>query len=232
MINEHSISVQRTARYYTLGDLASEPRELWYVCHGYAQLGSRFLRRFASLDDGSRLIVAPEALSRFYIEAKGRPHARSPIGASWMTREDRLSEIDDYLAYLDALHTRLFAGRVRERTRVIVLGFSQGVATACRWALLGVPRPDRLILWGGLIPPDLDLSVHAAALRSLDLVVVAGDRDEHVPPAALAEQRARLARHALTAREVTFAGGHEVGEEGVRKQEAAIRNYPEAVPDP
>src|SRR3546814_5982443 len=102
MIDEHSITVPRTARYYTMGEPQDQPRELWYVCHGYAQLGSRFIRRFAPLDDGTRLIVAPEALSRFYLEVKGRTHAESPVGASWMTREDRLSEIDDYVAYLDA----------------------------------------------------------------------------------------------------------------------------------
>ena len=34
-------------------------RELWVVLHGYGQLASRFLAGFGTLDDGSRLIVAP-----------------------------------------------------------------------------------------------------------------------------------------------------------------------------
>ena len=44
----------------------------------------------APLDDGSRLIVAPEALSRFYLgEVSQRPASERRVGASWMTREDR-----------------------------------------------------------------------------------------------------------------------------------------------
>ena len=210
MMREHHIPVARTARYYTLGDPDGQLHELWYVCHGYAQLASRFLRRFIPLDDGSRLIVAPEALSRFYVERPGRTHAHSPVGASWMTREDRLSEIDDYIRFLDAIHGQLSESLSDPRPRVTVLGFSQGVATACRWAVRGSVRPERLILWGGLIPPDLDLDAHADALRGMELVVVAGDSDPHLPPTAIADQRARLAGHGITAREVSYEGGHEL----------------------
>ncbi len=67
-ITPHSLVVPRTARYYTLGPTHGFPRELWFVCHGYGQLAERFLRQFAPLDDGTRLIVAPEALSRFYLD--------------------------------------------------------------------------------------------------------------------------------------------------------------------
>src|SRR5512140_2894757 len=92
---EHAIAVPRTARYYTLGPTHGFPRELWFVCHGYGQLGARFVEQFASLDDGTRLIVAPEALSRFYLDSiPERRNQQSPrVGASWMTREDRLAEI-------------------------------------------------------------------------------------------------------------------------------------------
>ena len=209
-MREHHIPVARTARYYTLGDPLGQPRELWYVCHGYAQLAARFLRRFTPLDDGTRLIVAPEALSRFYIERPGRTHAHSPVGASWMTREDRLSEIDDYIRFLDALHAQLFETLSDARTRITVLGFSQGVATACRWVARGSVRADRLILWGGLLPPDLDLDAHSGVFGSLELITVSGDADPHLPASALADQRARLARHGLVAREVSYEGGHEV----------------------
>src|SRR5206468_3354730 len=74
-------------------------------------------------------------------------------GASWMTREDRLHEIDDYVRYLDAVHAQVASGKAR----VTALGFSQGTATACRWAAFGSARIDRLIVWGGEVPPDLDL---------------------------------------------------------------------------
>jgi predicted esterase len=214
-LREHHIPVSRTARYYTLGDPAASARELWYVLHGYAQLGARFLRRFTTLDDGSRLIVAPEALSRFYVERPGRSHAQAPIGASWMTREDRLSEIDDYIRYLDALHAQIIQPLAGWHPRITVLGFSQGAATAARWIERGSARADRLILWGGLLPPELDLAARADAFRSLELIVAAGDSDAHLPPSSLAEQRERLAKHGIEAREVLYSGGHEISGEAL-----------------
>ncbi|MFW6202332.1 MAG: hypothetical protein ACOC8B_07130, partial [Gemmatimonadota bacterium] len=87
----------------------SAPREIWFVCHGYRQLAGRFVRRFAPLDDGNRLIVAPEALSRFYLDDDGGPHGPDArIGATWMTRADRENEIRDYVDYLDTLYERVF----------------------------------------------------------------------------------------------------------------------------
>jgi predicted esterase len=215
-LREHHIPVSRTARYYTIGDPAGGPRELWYVLHGYAQLGARFLRRFATLDDGSRLIVAPEALSRFYVERPGRSHAQAPIGASWMTREDRLSEIDDYIRYLDALHAQIIQPLAGARPRITVLGFSQGAATAARWIERGSATADRLIMWGGLLPPDLDLAASADAFRSLELIVAAGDSDAHLSTTSLADQRERLAKYGLQAREVSYSGGHEILGEALR----------------
>ncbi len=66
-MQEHHISVTRTARYYTLGEISRGVAEVWFVCHGYGQLAERFIRHFAALDDGTRLVVAPEALGRFYL---------------------------------------------------------------------------------------------------------------------------------------------------------------------
>src|SRR5438477_56805 len=82
--------------------------------------------------------VAPEGLSRFYLTESP---AERRVGASWMTREDRLHEIDDYVRYLDGVYGNV----VPRNARVTALGFSQGTATVCRWAGLGSSRIDRLI---------------------------------------------------------------------------------------
>src|SRR5437868_12076424 len=92
-MQEHFLDTTRTARYFTLGDPVSAA-ELWFVGHGYGQLASRFLERFRGIDVEGRCIVAPEGLSRFYLT--DTPTERR-VGASWMTREDRLHEIDDYV---------------------------------------------------------------------------------------------------------------------------------------
>jgi predicted esterase len=199
-IEEHHLAVARTARYYTRGPAGATER--WIVLHGYGKLAGRFLRAFAGLDDGSRQLVAPEGLSRFYT-------ARAPetrVGASWMTREDRLHEIADYVRYLDALHAALAAAPAP--ARLVVLGFSQGVATACRWvAAGGVPATD-LILWGELPPPDLDLEAAAPVLRGLRLRLVIGRSDEFVTDDRRQVAEARLRHAGLTFTTRLFDGGH------------------------
>ncbi len=200
-MEEHYVAARRTARYYTL-DPAGEAREVWFVLHGYGQLAAFFLRHFEAIDDGHRLVVAPEGLSRFYLPGHQR------IGASWMTKEDRLTEIDDYLAYLDALYDRVFETLDPSRVSVHVLGFSQGAATASRWTALGRVEADRLILWAGQLAHDLDLAAHAETLRRLNLTLVVGTEDEFVTPERLAGLEAILIEHSIPYRLRPFKGDH------------------------
>ena len=140
---EHRFAVSRSARCYTLG--GSIATEAWMLLHGYGQLASRFLRGFEGVAVPARLLVAPEGLSRFYLEA-----GVGKVGASWMTKEDREREIADYLAYLEQVRAELVPP-----VPLTVLGFSQGVTTAARWAVSTAPAPVRLICWGGLLPDEI-----------------------------------------------------------------------------
>lgn len=212
-MREHHLSVTRTARYYTLGEPSALVRELWIVCHGHGQLAGRFLRQCEGIQEPARLIVAPEALSRYYIDVPGEPHATARVGATWMTREDRLSEIADYVSYLDALAESLLQQLDRESVTVHALGFSQGVATVTRWFAVGRTLIDRLILWGGTVPPDLELRALRARLGAAELVLVSGDSDPVVEPARVAEDEERLRAANVPLRRVQFSGGHRIDAE-------------------
>ena len=67
MPTEHHIKVQRSARYYMVGEPNANTRDVWFVCHGYNQLASDFIREFDTIAEDSRVIVAPEALNRYYL---------------------------------------------------------------------------------------------------------------------------------------------------------------------
>lgn len=215
-MQEHHITVPRTARYYTLGDAHGDIREVWFVCHGFSQLAGRFLRHFAAIDDGTRLIIAPEALNRFYIDPASVPTPDRRVGATWMTREDRVTEISDYVSYLDALYDQFFEEIKRDDVQVYAFGFSQGVATVSRWAVFGRAKFDRMILWAGGVPPDLDLRQHADRLRGASLTLVVGDRDEFIKPEHVEEQERRLSDHGIPFEMVSFNGGHAVTAEGLK----------------
>lgn len=203
---EEHIVVPRTARYYTLGEVTDDVRDVWFVLHGYGQLASRFIRPFQALADGTRLIVAPEALSRFYLDAVGSKERR--IGATWMTREDRLREIQDYVRYLDALSAFVLARVSRDDVRVTVLGFSQGVSTACRWVCSGEVRAERVILWAGPIPPELGDTDDASRLGASRVSMVFGRADEFATPDVVRAEGERLRALGIAFDEHEFAGGH------------------------
>jgi predicted esterase len=200
-----TITVPRTATFSLLGDPETGPTECWLVCHGYGQLAHRFLRRFEGLEGADRWIVAPEGLSRFYVNG-----SHGVVGASWMTREDRDAEIEDYLGYLDALYANLLS-RAGATPRIVVLGFSQGCAAASRWAARGIVRPARLVLWGEIQAYDLtDDDYSRLREQGTEVLFVVGREDPYVSAAAVERAAKEMGDQGLTAETLSFDGGHDI----------------------
>jgi predicted esterase len=193
------------------------------VCHGYAQLARYFIRAFETLDDGTRIIVAPEALNRFYhTRGPDDPAQGARVAATWMTREDRAHEIDDYIAYLDALAAHVTAD-LTPSPRITAFGFSQGAATVSRWAALGHTPVDSVVLWGS--GPAHDLPLGPATLRGARLLIVAGTVDPHLDAARLAEERWRLREAGVEHELIRYDGGHSM-------DPAALHSVAERLRDP
>ena len=210
-MKEHHIEVPRSARYYTLGETGPDLRQVWIMRHGYGQPASQFIRYFRVLDDGTRMLVAPEGLSRFY-----HNHTSGSVGASWMTKEDRLSEISDYVRYLGVLHDHIFEQVPRESVVLHVFGFSQGAATVSRWIERGSVAPERLTLWGGLMPQDVDLAVFRQRVADTDFRIVLGEEDEYAEPELVQAQETRLRQGAVQHSLIRFDGGHRLDKKVLR----------------
>lgn len=200
---EGRMSVVRRARWFERGPRDAD--ELWLVLHGYGQLARPFLDSCGALARERRLLVAPEALSRFYLRG-----GRGPIGASWMTREERESEIEDYVDYLESL-LELITRDSAPTAQVCVLGFSQGVAAAWRWAVRARRAPRRLIALGGGSPAELDLG--APRLRQIEVLLATGERDEAFTPQQAEAERARLEAAGVRCELALHPRGHEVDAE-------------------
>ena len=203
---EHHLTVARTARYFQLGEISAATRQVWVVCHGYGQLAAYFARHFAFLAeaDPTTVVIAPEGLSRFYLSGNG-----GRVGASWMTRDDRLAEIDDHVNFLNQLAEKILAA-CPAGVRVTVLGFSQGTATASRWLPQAPFRPAHLILWAGGFPDDLEPATARKLLHDLPVTVVIGTDDEYISVAQATQQQQRLQQLGAAASLVSFAGKHEL----------------------
>ncbi len=195
----HDVEVPRTARVAVLGHPPGA--ETWLALHGYGQLAGRFLASFAGAERPGRAIVAPEALSRFYTSREP-----SRVGATWMTREARETEITDYLRYLDLVVDRFAppAGAIQ------VHGFSQGTATATRWLEHTARHVDRIVLWGGGIAPEVDLAAVRERRPGLEWHICIGDEDEFITEEAVAAESSRLEEAGIAFMLHRHPGGHRI----------------------
>jgi dienelactone hydrolase len=205
-MEEHELIVTRRARYYTSGEPATA-REVWVVIHGYGQLADEFGEAFQPLVNDRRAVIAPEALNRYYKDpGDSGSHAETPVGATWMTRRHREAEITDYVEYLD----KLVAAVRPDGARLGVLAFSQGVATAWRWVALGASRFDRVVMWAGSMPPDLDLASYRTRFPPRGVDLVYGLEDKMGPWIGIDSQRERLGAAGVPFSVRTFDGGHRI----------------------
>ena len=165
------ITTSKTQRCFVQGNI-SKSNLLLIVLHGYGQLGEYFLRKFNQLSD-EYYIVAPEGMHHFYLKgSSGR------VGASWMTKEARTTDIEDNNKYLDAV-IESFKSK-KDFEKIIVLGFSQGGATAARWTAQRKDI-DQLILWASVFPPDIEESFVSHYKKG---TFVIGKQDEFYDEAA------------------------------------------------
>jgi len=216
-IVRHHLVVPRTARYLTRGPTSGPVRDVWFLLHGYGQLAEQFLIECEALAAPDRLLVACEGQSRFYLDSlRSGPAAARRVGASWMTREDRLTEITDYVRALDLIYGDVLARISVPVSRINVLAFSQGTSTACRWLARGDARVGRLVLWAGEVPPDLDLSEARPRLAAMDVLLVAGTRDDFITPKILERETSRLAAAEIGYAVRRFEGAHAVDGELLR----------------
>ncbi len=192
------VKVSRTARYLMLGNNSLQPQTVIIALHGYGMQVNSFARHFEPLVKPGVWVIVPEGLSRFY-----KSGFSGDVVASWMTREDRLTEIDDYVSYLDQIHTGLFAGLP---VRTVLLGFSQGASTASRWWCMGKAPIDDMILWCGEFATDSD------PCRELKPPIrnIFALRDEFITPERSRMQSERLRMNGFTVIDYEFNGNHSI----------------------
>ncbi|HQQ96179.1 MAG TPA: alpha/beta hydrolase [Cyclobacteriaceae bacterium] len=200
------------ARYFRAGNLNAQTRQVWILLHGYGQLAQYFIRKFQVLENDRTFLLAPEGLSRFYLsELTDVGRQDNKVGATWMTRENREMDITNYLMYLNEMaHQEL---KEFEHIPVTILAFSQGCATACRWVAEGTVNFDRLILWAGIFPPDINFSSAGKLLQNKKTILVVGDQDPFLTPERMVEFDALARKLGIAPEKIVFQGKHEVRED-------------------
>jgi predicted esterase len=215
-IRTESIEVRRTALVAALGPQPGPGvTELWYVLHGQGMRAVPFLEDCRAVASPARLILAPEGLSRYY-EGPITTHKNAIIGASWMTRDERESEIRDYVRYLDDLHASMKQRFGGTTPPVTVIGFSQGGATATRWVAEGNVKPARLVIWASSLPPEMDYA-NNAPLRAPKFTYVCGTTDMWITPKVIDQQLGMLTAANLPHTFESFVGGHRLDDGALQR---------------
>ncbi len=169
-----SINFQFQAQYSVSHEPTFKEKEIWLVLHGYGQLAEFFLRKFQGFDSADRLFIAPEGTNYGYLNGfAGR------VGANWMTKHEREIAIQNNHNYLDLLMENLLS-QYQDMPKINLLGFSQGAATATRWASRWNGQVYQLVLWAGGFAQDMVLEDAQEKFSKTKLTVVLGDQDEFI----------------------------------------------------
>ncbi|MCU0367582.1 MAG: serine hydrolase family protein [Cyclobacteriaceae bacterium] len=207
---EHTLKVEFQARYYTLGNLNANTRNIWFVLHGYGQLAQYFIKKFNTLEKEGIYVIAPEGLSKFYLEdvtSRSRS-GNQRVGATWMTRENRQTDIVNYVNYLNQVYDRCVPKNFNGM--ITVFGFSQGAATAARWVIDKHIKFDQLITWCGILPEDMNFEAASEIFKNKKVMVVMGKSDPYLSDEKLNEMTTIHERLKIKPTLIAFEGGHEI----------------------
>lgn len=191
--------------------LSQEPNyqesEIWLVLHGYGQLAEFFIRKFNPFFNSERLFVAPEATNYAYLQDfQGR------VGANWMTKHERETAIANNHRYLDGLMDSLLQ-QYSQPPKINVLGFSQGAATATRWASCWEKSVSKLVLWAGGFAHDMQLDLAREKFSDTELILVLGNQDQLITEKSLEMQQKLIQSLEKEVQYLHFEGGHELDHE-------------------
>lgn len=215
---EKITTLQISTTYETLGELTEKTENIWLVCHGYGQLAKFFIRRFDILDLEKSYVIAPQGLSKFYIDGN-----YGKVGASWLTKENREMDLQNALTYLRFIYENEVVKSLQNhkkdsnKLKINLLGFSQGAAMISRWAVACQILFDKLVIWGGRFPDEIQKEQLNFVKESAEIILVIGDKDEFYQQIYIDEETTKLTKLIKTPQLIIFDGTHEVRRDVLEK---------------
>lgn len=185
--------------------------EIWIVFHGYGQLAEFFIRKFNPFFSSNRLFVAPEGTNYAYLQ-----NFQGRVGANWMTKHERETAIANNHRYLDGLMESILQS-YSVFPKINILGFSQGAATATRWASRWSEKVEHLVLWAGGFAHDLEFMEAKEKFSLTKFTIVLGKQDSMITQESLEKQGDLVKNLEKTAEIIHFEGGHELNQEVLKK---------------
>lgn len=210
-IKTHHIATPKTARYTAYGELSSKTKYFWFVLHGSNMLSEQMLYKFKDFDPETHFVIAPEGLSRFYVNGFG-----GEVVASWMTKRDRLEEIHDFSVYCSTLYNT-YVQKLPDFCKTIIMGFSQGGVTAMRWLHHLDVTVDFLIPYACWIPEDIDYLTAKTDWNKICKILTYGSEDQFLNEKKIIEIQEICKAGNLDFHNEIYAGDHRVDKKQLKK---------------
>jgi len=171
----------------------------------------QLLYKFTDFDPNTHYVVAPEGMNRLYIDGFG-----GEVVATWMTKRDRLHEINDFSNYLSALYQQE-TEKLPKTCKRFLFGFSQGGTTLYRWLHARVVKADALIGYSCWIPEDINLKESQTELSSLNSIYTYGNEDQFLTENRIDALMEVIAKNGLEITPQVFEGKHRIERKCLRK---------------
>ena len=181
MLSEKKVSYTTANTYTTINTYSEKTKNVWLVFHGLGYLSRYFAKYFSKLNTEENFIIVPQAPSKYYLGS-----AFKHVGASWLTKENTVSETKNVLAYVDAV----VAAEMPEHSgKFFILGYSQGVSIATRWMSSRKVACDHLVLHSGGIPVELTAEVFNYLPKNTEVTYLYGNKDQYITEARTTEEQ-------------------------------------------
>jgi phospholipase/carboxylesterase len=212
-MNDTELQVDRALEarvnlYYDLRPAAISPAPLLIALHGYGA-NKRYMMREAQLMAPEQFAIA--SLQGFHQHMKEPREPGGPLrfGFGWLTNfRSEESVAMHHRALIDLIEILSDEG-VADPSRVYLLGFSQSCALNYRFAFTHPERLRGVVGICGGIPGDWETS-QTYRNAEIDVLHLAGARDEFYPPERVRDYERQLKTRAQSVQFKSYDAAHEI----------------------
>ena len=127
-----------------------------------------------------------------------------------MTKEERKTDIEENIDYLNLLSKKIFKEIGHTNFKLNILGFSQGGATACRWIFASHMKIDNLILWASDLPQDTLIEKNRSVWENINTHLVMGKKDQLISSEVKAKFLSLVKEYNLKYELTLYDGDHRI----------------------
>ena len=198
----------RIKLYYDLRPGTHSPAPLLIALHGYGANKSQMMRE-AQMIAPERFAIASLQGFHQHIKEPREPGGPLRFGFGWLTSYRSEESVEVHHQALIDLIRNLAAEGVADREQVFLLGFSQSCALNYRFAFTHPERLRGVIGICGGLPGDWETS-QLYRQAQLDVMHLAGTRDEFYPPERVKDYENQLKTRARSVMFKTYDAAHEI----------------------